>query len=211
MQDYNTLMDAAPLNMPGYRIHEYRLVLNPHEELWQRIVKLKDEFAEKFRLSPAQHVKPNITLVSFLSWEMMEEKIIHRLRQISMGVAPFKVELKDFGSAPTHSIFINVVSKLPIQGLVNQLKEAQRVLKLNNEHKPHFMDDPHINIAFRLKPWQYEQGWLEFSNRQFTGRFIADNLLLLKRPTGTKSAFQIARRFEFMNLAVTNQQGNLFL
>jgi hypothetical protein len=93
---------------------------------------------------------------------------------------------------------------------VKQLKEAQRLMRLNNENKPHFIENPHMSIARKLKPWQFEQGWLEFSNRQFTGRFIADSMLLLKRRAGEKTAFQIAKRFEFQNLPVTTKQGNLF-
>jgi 2'-5' RNA ligase len=127
-----------------------------------------------------------------------------------MGLTPFKVELKDYGSFPSHTIYVNVTSKLPIQNVVKQLKEAQRLMRLNNENKPHFIDNPHMSIARKLKPWQFEQGWQEFSNRQFTGRFIADSMLLLKRKAGEKTAFQIAKRFEFQNLPVTTKQGNLF-
>jgi 2'-5' RNA ligase len=136
---------------------------------------------------------------------MIEEKIVHRLQVIAMGVRPFKVELRNYGSFPTHTIFINVVSKLPIQGLVRQLKEAQRLLKLNNENKPHFIDEPHLTICRKLKPWQYEQGWLEYAHRQFTGRFIADGMLLLKREAGTKTGLQVVRRFEFLDLPVTTK------
>ena len=83
-------------------------------------------------------------------------------------------------------------------------------MKLNNENKPHFIEEPHLPIARKLKPWQYEQGLTEYANRQFTGRFIADGMLLLKRIAGQKTGYQIARRFEFQNLPVTTKQGSLF-
>ena len=158
----------------------------------------------------AKYLKPHIALANFRSLEMMEEKLTQRLQLIAMGIAPFKIELKDYGSYPSHTIYVNVISKLPVQNIVRQLKEAQRLMKLNNENKPHFIDEPHIAVARKLKPWQYEEGWLEYSHRNFTGRFIADHILLLKRRTGEKKAFQIARRFEFQNLPVTTKQGNLF-
>ena len=204
-------MEPINFQMPGYRINEYLVVLVPPDDLWQKIVKVKDEFAEKYKAGPARYLKPHIALVNFLTLDMMEEKIIQRLRTIAMGIAPFKIELKDYGSFPSHTIYVNVISKLPIQHVIRELKEAQRLMKLNNENKPHFIDEPHIGIARKLKPWQFEQGWLEFSNRQFTGRFIADSMLLLKRKAGEKSAFQIARRFEFQNLPVSTRQGNLFV
>ena len=69
--------------------------------------------------------------------------------------------------------------------------------------------EPHLAIARRLLPWQYEKGWLEYSHKHFTGRFIADALLLLKRPIG-ELKYAIAQRFEFQNLQVSTVQGELF-
>lgn len=197
--------------LPGYRISEYLLVLQPPEEIWNRVTAIKEAFAEKYKAPVATFSKPHITLVNFVGLGMMEEKIVHRLQVIAMGMAPFKLELRDYGSFPTHTIFINVVSKLPIQNLVKGLKEAQRLMKLNNENKPHFMDEPHLTICRKLKPWQYEQGWLDYSHRQFTGRFIAGGMLLIKRPAGTKAPFQVVTRFPFQNLPVATKQGSLFI
>jgi 2'-5' RNA ligase len=197
--------------MPGYRINEYLLVLNPPEDLWQKIIKIKNEFADKYKNETARFTKPHITLINWVSLELMEERMMQRLQNISMGITPFKVELKDYGSFPSHTIFINVVSKVPIQSLVREMKQAQRLMTLNRENKPHFIETPHLSICRKLKPWQYEEGWLEFSNRQFTGRFIADSMLLLKRQAGQKTKFQIAKRLEFQNLPVTTKQGNLFI
>ncbi len=204
-------MEPVNFHMPGYRINEYLLVLNPPEDLWQKIIKIKNEFADKYKNETARFTKPHITLINWVSLELMEERMMQRLQNISMGITPFKVELKDYGSFPSHTIFINVVSKVPIQSLVREMKQAQRLMTLNRENKPHFIETPHLSICRKLKPWQYEEGWLEFSNRQFTGRFIADSMLLLKRQAGQKTKFQIAKRLEFQNLPVTTKQGNLFI
>lgn len=203
-------MEPVNFYMPGYRINEYLLVLNPPQDLWQKIVRIKTEFADKYKNEIARHTKPHITLINWVSLELMEERMMQRLQTISMGITPFKVELRDYGSFPTHTIFINVVSKVPIQSLIREMKQAQRLMTLNRENKPHFIETPHLSICRKLKPWQYEEGWLDYSHRQFTGRFIADSMLLLKRRAGEKTAFQIARRFEFQNLPVTTKQGNLF-
>lgn len=196
--------------LPGYRINEYLLVLNPHEELWNKIIKVKEEFAENYKSDHARWGKPHITLVNFLQYEMMEERLINRLHVLGMALPPFKVELKDFGSFPSHTIFINVTSKVPIQSLVKEVRhEAQRLMKLNDENKPHFIMEPHLTIARKLQPWQYEKGWLEYSNKNFTGRFIADEMTLLRRPVG-EMKYKIVRRFKFQNLPVLTRQGELF-
>ena len=97
----------------------------------ERIVKIKEEFAEKYKSDHARWGKPQITLVNFLQYAMMEERMINRLQIVAMAATPFKVELRDFGSFPSHTIYINVVSKVPVQGLVKNIRhEAQRLMKL---------------------------------------------------------------------------------
>ena len=203
-------MELPDLKMAGYRINEYQLVLKPHEELWNRLKKIRGEFAETYKVLLPKNNKPHITVVRFYAFEMNEERIMQRINTIAMGFAPFKIELKDFGSFPSHTIFINVLSKLPIKKLSVALKDVQLLMKPGKELKPHFIDDAFISVGSKLKPWQYEKGWLEYSHRHFTGRFIADHMLLLKRNANTKLAFQIARRFDFQNLPVITRQGALF-
>ena len=93
-------------------------------------------------------------------------------------------------------------------------ESAQALMKLNKDNKPHFFDESNINIARKLVPWQYEKAWLEYSRKHFTGRFIADGMLLLKRKYANKtSGWQIVQRFEFANLPIQNvlaEQGVLF-
>jgi 2'-5' RNA ligase len=204
------LQSITTTTIPGYRIYEYLLVVDPHEELRNRIKKVKQEFYDVYKASSAIGGKPHITLANFLQYGLMEERLVNRLNIIAMGFHPIKVELRDYGSFPSHTIYINVVSKLPIQSLVKTIRsEAQRLMKLNDDNKPHFILEPHLTIARKLQPWQYEKGWLEYSHKHFTGRFIADGMLLLKRPLGDLR-YQIVKRFEFQNLAITTKQGELF-
>ena len=202
---------SSLIQIPGYKYNEYLLVLNPHEELWNKIKKVKEDFSEKYKSEQAKWGKPHVALANFIQLEMVEERLVNRLAAMAMGYHPIKVELKDFGSFPSHTICINVTSKLPIQNLVKEIRhEAQRLMKLDKDNKPHFLMEPYITIARKLKPWQYEQSWLEYSNKQFTGRFIADAMLLLKRPVDEKK-YQVVKRLEFQNLPVTIKQGELFM
>ena len=209
-------MESIINTIPGYRVYEYLLVLSPHEELWNRIMKVKENFAREYKTDFARRGKPHITLANFVQYGMMEERIINRLRTVAMGYPPFKVELKDFGSFPSHTIYINVTSKLPVQNLVKTIRtDGQRLMKLDNDNKPHFIMEPHLTIARKLKPWQYEKAWLEYNNSHFTGRFIANGMTLLKRlhvesPEGHKMKYQTAATFEFQNLPVATKQGELF-
>ena len=209
-EKYNNVLENIP---PAYiktlRMNEYLLVLNPNEELRSRIMKVKQDFADKFEATTAKFLRPHVTLVNFISWDMMEEKMAQRIKHIAMGTTPFKVELKDYGSFPSHTIYLDITTKVPIVNLVKELKSVQRLMKADPAHEPHFINDPYIAIARKLLPWQYEKGWLEYSHKHFTGKFIADSMLLLKRPVGSKS-YQIAERFEFQNLPVATRQASLF-
>jgi 2'-5' RNA ligase len=197
-------------SIPAYKVNEYSLVLNPHEELRNKIMHVKKEFYEKYKAESARWARPFVTLVNFTQYEMMEERIMNHLKSIAMSFRPVKIELKDYGSFPSHTIYINITSKVPVQSLVKQVRtETQRLMKLNDDHKPHFILEPHLTIARKLLPWQYEQAWQEYSHRHFTGRFIADAMLLLKRRPGD-SKYEILGRFEFENLPVATKQGELF-
>jgi len=201
-----TLRESYKKQLP---VIEYQLVLNPHEELRNRILQVKKDFYDAYQAQTAQWGRPQVTIARFTQLALMEERIVHRLKTIAMGFCPFKVELKDFGSFPSHTIFINVISKLPVRELSKEVREVQALMKLDKDHKPHFIDEPYFTIASKLLPWQYEKGWLEYSQKHFTGRFIADSMLLLKRREGDR-AWQIAERLEFQNLPVTTRQGELF-
>ena len=203
-------MQKQIISIPGYRVHEYLLVISPHEELRNQIQNIKKEFAEKYKAPQARHNRPNIPLANFFAYQMTQERIVNRLGTIALGVTPFKVELNGFGSFPSHTIYANVTTKVPIQEVVKELKSANQLMTLNKDHKPHFIEESHLTICRKLKPWQFEKGWLEYSHRHFSGRFIADSMILLRRPAG-ETGYQAIMRFEFQNMAVGIKQASLFM
>ena len=202
-------MENRLIAMPGYRLNEYLLVISPNEELRNRITATRKEFNEKYKPTIPLSGKPHMAIVRFVTWSMLEEKIINRFQHIAMGTTPFKIELKDFGSFPSHTIFINVNTRIPIQQLIREVRTIQKLMKADPDHDPLFMTEPFIPIARKLLPWQYEKGWLDFSHKHFSAKIIADSMLLLKRPLGEKS-YQVVQRFEFQNMPVASRQGELF-
>lgn len=210
--DKNTLANtmANTFTMPGYRIFEYLLVLNPHEDLSNKINTMRKAFNKELQISGVPGSKANLALVKFEQREMMESRIVNKLHTIAMGYPPFKVELKNFGSFPAHTIFINVTSKIPIQQLVKRIRtEAGKWMKYDPDKAPHFMLEPHFTLGMKLKPWQYEKAWLEYSQKQWTARFIATEMVLLKRVAGERN-WIVANRFKLENLPVETKQGELF-
>jgi 2'-5' RNA ligase len=203
-------MKQTGIVMPGYRVNDYILILNPSTELSSRIGTIRDDFNKEYHV-PSTPGKPNLLICSFTQLAMMEERIIRNLGQIAMGYPPFLVEVRDFGSFPSHTIYVKVVSKIPIQALVRKVRtETQSLMKFDEEHKPYFSSEPHFTLGRKLKPWQYEKAWLAYSNKHFTGRFIANEMLLLKREHEGDKSWQVAKHFKFENLPVETKQGELF-
>lgn len=191
----------------GYPEAEYLLVIQPHADLYDKIMACKNEFAEKYNAAAAAFGKPHITLLRFKQVLMAEEKIIRHISAIAGACPPMKIELDNFGSFPTHTIYLNIKGKQPIRYVVRELKSVQRLVK--GSEKPHFITEPHLTVARGLQPKQYEQAWKEYEHLPFSGMFIADHLLLLKRAPGMRS-YQQAARFELLNKSTTATQGALF-
>jgi 2'-5' RNA ligase len=203
-------MKHTGIVMPGYRVNDYILILNPSSELSTRISVVRDAFNKEYKV-PSTPGKPNLLICSFTQLAMMEERIIRNLGQIAMGYPPFLVEVRDFGSFPSHTIYVTVTSKIPIQALVRKVRtETQSLMKFDEERKPYFSSEPHFTLGRKLKPWQYEKAWLAYSNKHFTGRFIASEMLLLKREHEGDKVWQVAKHFTFQNLPVETKQGELF-
>ena len=202
-------MEQTILKLPGYALYEFLLVLEPHEDLWNKIKNVKKEFADAFQHPMAEWTKPHVTLVNFVQYAMMEQRLTNSIKLIAMGLPPIKVDLKGFGSFPSHTIYINIVSKVPIVNMVKGLRQAQWLMKINNDNKPHFIMEQHLTVARKLQPWQYEKAWLEYEHKHFTGSFIANHVALLKRRVGDKK-YQVVDRYRLENLPVVTTQGQLF-
>mgnify|MGYP003577441607 FL=1 len=195
-------------SMPGYRINEYRLVIPLPEALQQKVLGVRQTLHERHGVKPAFELKPSLTLLRCHAFEKGEPRLLEKLQLAALQTAPFKVELQDYAGYPTHTIYINVLTKAPFNELCKELKKSKWLMQVP-QHAPFFINEPHLMIAQRLKPKEFTNMWNECEHRQFTGRFIADSVLLLKRNEQNK-AYQVVRRFEFQNLPLSIKQGTLF-
>lgn len=188
---------------------EYLLVLQPTQVLWDEITEIKKKFGTDFQFDEIKVGRPHITLAMFKQYPATESRIVYALRNNARTLSPFKVELKDFGSFPTHTIYINIVSKVPIMNAVKTLRQnAQTFMKIDKDNKPFFITDPHLTIARRLQPWQYEKSWLQYQQADFHGRFIADHALLLRRKPG--EYYKPVEKFMFEGMKEAVTQTDLF-
>ena len=118
---------------------------------------------------------------------MMEERIINRLNVIAMGYHPIKVEMKDYGSFPSHTIYINITSKMPIQGLVKTIRtETQRLMKFDEDNKPHFILEPHVNHCLPVIALAIRKGMAGVQSQTFYRAVYCRQYVVTKAPSWRK-------------------------
>ena len=83
-------------------------MLLPHEDLRKKIHAVQAAFCEKYKVEARNSGRSHLTLALFTQYEMLEDRMVSHLKNIAMGFCPFAIDLKDYGSLPSHSIFINV-------------------------------------------------------------------------------------------------------
>ncbi|MDE1191012.1 MAG: 2'-5' RNA ligase family protein [Arachidicoccus sp.] len=190
-------------------LHEYLLLLSPDESVCGKIKQEKEIFAEKLECPSCLHIKPHITLINFVQYKTMEKRFMLRMEQFAIGIKPFSISLYNFGSFPSHTIFINIQTKNNIVQMVKDMRDLKFPIKIDKERHPHYIMEPHITLARRLEPWQYEKGWLEWSRRDFNAAFTVNNMILLRRKTSSSPCIKLAE-FKFKGIKEKTIQATLF-
>jgi hypothetical protein len=81
-------MQLAGTTLPGYKIYEYQLVVNPPAVLRDKIMQVKKSVGEVYKNTTALYNSPDLALVNFLQYELKEERLLTRLKIIGMAEAP---------------------------------------------------------------------------------------------------------------------------
>lgn len=195
--------------LPGYQFVDYQLILAPPDHLREKVRKVRAQLQEHFQLKGYGQPPIGIPLVRFSQRLLLEEKIRKAFERTCMAIRPFPVHLKDYQAYPSHSIVIPVLQHHRLKELGESIKPLQSLLRADKEHAPFFYDQPFVSVARGLTPFQFEEAWKQYAQRHFTGQFMADACLLLKKRKGERY-WQIAQRFEFLDLPMAVKQGELF-
>jgi hypothetical protein len=194
----------------GYHVSEYLLVIRPNESLSEEIVLLKEKFYRQFRIERPVNKTIQIALVNFFQYDISENKMVRELKSVTSRISPPLIELDGFGSLPTHTIYINIATKQTLKDLIKPVRtHMQLLMKLNDENRPHFINELYFTVANKLMPWQYEKAWVEYGKKYFSGKFIATGLTLLMRDVET-NVFKPLQYFQFGCAPVAESKALLF-
>lgn len=210
ISNYKYLDMHAPdqLTLTGFPANQYMVFIRPVEPIEHRIKKLKMHLKLDFGLQNGQLMGGYILLSRFSQQEGLERIVLDRLRLISMGMAPFRVQFSGFFSIPDHSVGIRIANPAGISQLVKALQQEQRLMKTPLT-KPYFNAYPAVCLASRLEAGQYKSIWNDLKHRQFNGSFIAGNLVVIRKRPNDKQ-WIIVEEMAFQNLPVSTRQGVLF-
>ncbi|MBX5439397.1 MAG: hypothetical protein IRZ29_07640 [Thermoflavifilum sp.] len=200
------LEDEHKLEYAGQQWHtkEYLLTAPVQGPLAERIQEERLRFGQVYRhLALATDIQ--IWLIHFWQWETQEKRFVAYFRAIAAQQAALVLELDGFGFIPSHSIILNIRNKSTVADLVKSFRPMQKWLK-SLATKPHFITDPYVLFASRLKAWQYEKALPEYQQKSCTGRCLLQELWLWKKDSQAK-AFRLITRFPLQTAGEKIAQG----
>jgi 2'-5' RNA ligase len=194
---------------PTLPVYDYQLVIRPAEHVRKRLDHARKRIVQQMLpLGQWQSGKNHIPVASFSQYAKNEEKLTELLYNLARSLPPFLFQVQHYGAVLHHTLYFNL---LPAQGfsqLIQMLNREKLSMKVINQ-EPRIATFPKINVAYKLNPSEFEHAWHALKNKKIHLRFIAENVLLLrKRPAETK--WQIIASLPFENLPVSVNQGQLF-
>lgn len=161
----------------------YFVALIPPAEVCDRVLKLKQEVAEKFGSKAALKSPPHITLhMPFNFKENKEDKLNNVLGSFAMQQQPMLIRQEGFASFAPRVIYISVEKTDELKHFRSDLvREMRRGLNLDNADYKDQAFHPHMTIAFRdLKKSIFPEAWMYYKDQEFHEEWNCDRLALLK-------------------------------
>lgn len=177
-------MERSFLNSES--LNEYRLIIEVAGHVQEKIVQEKQYYQQNFHEGFTVGSKSSITLLSFMQYTPSEKKILPMIAKVLAEQSSFQLELSGYGFLPTHTIYVKISNRSRMESLIKKLKVVGAVLKADPDHKPHFINTPHLALARNIKAAVFEKAVHAFEKRHFTANFLVTHAILLRRQPGEK-------------------------
>lgn len=177
----STVMKKKQSNVLPDDIREYRLVASPDEAVLEKVRLEKQHFINRYEQKKLVSISSDITLVSFLAKELMEETLIRWVQRVCSRQHSFPVMLNNYSGRPPHTIYLRVQDPLPFRHLAKQLNVVDDYVKANGCPAAQFTMYPYLGIAGCLPEALYYKAMFEYSKRSFCETFIVNELRLLRK------------------------------
>jgi 2'-5' RNA ligase len=174
-----SMMSGQMHNKPDE--YEYMLVVQTGKELANQILETRSGFEKTYQVHSRRMNQPYIKLASFTAKDAMEPTIERWIQRICAGQESFPVMLNNFSGFPTGKLFVRVQYHEPFMRLASGLSVIDDYIKSYGCPSAKIVSHPHVTIANKLPADMYTKAMLDYSQRDFSGSFIVEEVLLLKR------------------------------
>jgi 2'-5' RNA ligase len=176
----------------------YFIALLPTAEVGKEIIRLKQEFAERYGARHAVKVLPHITIqVPFTADPALEKAFCSDLLEFAATQPPFEVKLSGFGSLrhkDSQVLFINVEKTPAMADMHGRLMSFLRREFCFSKMLARTAFTPHITVAFKdLTGSQFDAAWPAYEHRPFEASFKVNNLYFLRHNGASWEVLQKCR------------------
>lgn len=163
----------------GSLLREYRLVVCPAGEAFNRIMEEKKDFSNQY--GAFEKANPYITVAGFTVQEGMEDTIVRWLQKIFSREHSFTVSLNNYSGIPAHTIYLRVQDSTPFRHLIKQLEVLDDFIRSSSCPPVNLVKKPYLSIAGILPGNIYEKAISDYSRKTFHESFVVHELILLAR------------------------------
>ena len=163
------------------QLWEYLLVAHPDDNVFNKIMDIKQDFFKTYNQKIAVKTKPHITIANFLATESMEETVIRWIQRVCSQHKSFPVTLNNYSGFPPHTVFVRIQDHTPFKQLAAELKVIDQYVRSNGCPEARLVFRPHLTIAKGLDNNIYNKAMLDYSQKTFHETFLLTELILLKR------------------------------
>ena len=177
----NLLNRTKEMRAYTQEFHEYRLVVQPDKDVYDKVLAEKQVFNEAFGEKLVDRSLPAITIASFQAKEEMEETIIRYLNRICSMQSGFMVELNNYSGNPPHSIYLRVQNPQPFNQLVKGLQVIDNYISSCACPPVQVTANPRIGIAKSLTETIYRQALMNYGQKTFHEIFMVNEVILVRK------------------------------
>lgn len=163
----------------------YYLAVVCPPDIDQKIEAYKQWLLSHFGCKAALKSPAHITLVAPFWLEAGKEPLLlHQLQSLQTTVPPVETELHNFSHFGKKVLFVHVKENGTLARLQGAVEDhfAQQFREIKRDQRPFH---PHVTLATRdLAAGAFQQAWQRFSKEEFTARFTATKVTLLKLSPG---------------------------
>jgi len=124
---------------------------------------IKASFYDNYDCDNSKNRIPHLTVANYGNWIEKENEIFLIFENFAKYISAFTVRLDGFGSYRQDTIYVKVKNKAVIRGMTKNLKKiAFDKLKVHEMDAPYFSTDPHITIAMKMTPLQFNRAFPEW-------------------------------------------------